>query len=255
MRVKIYFTRHGFSKSNELQKHGNAFDQVKRLFYLDPPLTKRGTADLRAVAKSPHLVKPDILLSSIMLRAMQTGLNLFPHFRGKLYPVPYLKEVGMTWGNQPMSPPEQRQKLGRLASRVDYRFVSEDGEYWDRGVKQIDFHKFLLWLEDHLPVLLKLNHLSSHRKTVKVVIIGHSTFMRDWFMARHPDGSWVDAKRPFNAGMLELQFDYRSDGQLYAVCPTQVKTFHPAYEWRPRKGCAGLVFRGIPVPPPPTRKN
>jgi hypothetical protein len=72
--VKINWIRHGESTTNVIGTEGAWYDQWKRLAISDPPLTERGAA----AAQSMIAPVADLVVSSRLLRAMQTALLLYP---------------------------------------------------------------------------------------------------------------------------------------------------------------------------------
>lgn len=249
MKVKLYFTRHGFSCQNHLQHNGRWYEQYN--IYKDPPLTDFAVKSISTIAETGKMPKPDLLCSSVHLRAQETALLLYPNHSKPLYVVPYIGEEGFFGTNHPDTVAYQNKWLAKKSKKVDRRFTTYKNQ-WIKDSDQVDFPKFLLWLEDHLPTLLYLNDirlpsstkvddLSSNNKDVTIGIVGHSNFMKKFF-------STTKKNKPFNIGTIELEFDYNKKGILTPLCPNQVDDFHVDYEWKPRKKCSGIIFRGIPMP-------
>ena len=83
MKVELYWIRHGESCTNVIGTHGQWWEQYKRLLFYDPPVTATAAQQIRTLARRPPtalkgLKQVDLVLSSPMLRALETALYLFP---------------------------------------------------------------------------------------------------------------------------------------------------------------------------------
>lgn len=92
-------------------------------------------------------------MSSVLLRAVETGLYMWP--KKTVYPVPYVKEVDFKPPNVALSVPEQRLAIAALdgadyAVRVNYTYEA-DPTYTCQQIDQTprcqaDWDNFLTWL-------------------------------------------------------------------------------------------------------------
>ena len=196
--VKILFIRHGFSCANSLQKYSPISGSLKRLLYTDPPLTLRGVKDIIQVRK--HIPKdfqnPDAVFSSVLIRAIQTAHFLFPN---KIVNVaPFIKELGVTAGNQALSLNDQKQAIidqNKLLKdkgidvgnfKISYSLVTNHGPVklnWKQA-HEISYDKFIFWLEAVLPYVLHHQKVDTSNPQINVVVVGHSNFMKKYIKSR-----------------------------------------------------------------------
>ena len=113
MRVTIHFFRHGESVANVVQ-HEQCCGSVSHLFIHDPVLTTKGENESHtAGACAPDV---DVVLSSELLRAIQTALRTYP--TRFVTVVPYLNELGGGMDNLPKSDIVQNEILGKHRHRL-----------------------------------------------------------------------------------------------------------------------------------------
>lgn len=113
MKVKVYFIRHGESEANVAQ-HQQTCGVIKHLFMKDPSLTAHGVDVCKESANHAPVV--DIVLSSQLMRAMQTALLTYPSRFVQI--VPFLNELGGGLDNSPLSTEEQNAILGKDSNRI-----------------------------------------------------------------------------------------------------------------------------------------
>ena len=113
MKVKVYFIRHGESEANVAQ-HQQTCGVLKHLFMKDPGLTKHGINTCQICARDAPVV--DIVLSSQLMRAIQTALYTYPTRFIQI--VPFLNELGGGLDNSPLNPEEQNILLGKESKRI-----------------------------------------------------------------------------------------------------------------------------------------
>ena len=101
------------------------------------------------------LPKADIVMSSTLLRAMQTGLYSFPDVT--VYPVPYLKEASLVAPSIPLPVADQKAVLLKVngaekAADVSFRYAGDaDCEVEPTAPRCVaDWNKFLKWLGNTL---------------------------------------------------------------------------------------------------------
>ncbi len=252
-KIQLFFIRHGFSCSNYFKRRFKIKKTKKDYAYgayamiPDPEVSNQGLADLmraRPYLNIPN--KPSIVLSSTLLRAMETAKVLFPEY--KVYSVPYIGEtagVVTTPDNEPTKPSEQNQVMRNLTQgqrHVIYSYLDErsdypmdmgslDREFSRRGksLSKPDFDKFLRWLEKWLPTAKEWNERYENRKFT-IVVVGHSNFMRKFMQKEGMFNSQNSNKedKPQNAAVVEVNLCSKGGKLVPYVknCP-QINTFHP----------------------------
>jgi len=242
MIVDIVYVRHGLSCSNAIQEYGGLIDKARLLFYGDPPLTQFSVNNIKSIRnKKIKSSTVDILLSSVLLRAIQTGLNLFP--TKKLHVVPYIKEAVIGPTNNVKSIEYQKKMLKRMKKNVDYDYVTKEGEYLSFANKS-SHSMFINWLSKELPNLIKQYKLEK-RKKIKIVVVTHSIYMKK-------NLSDVQIDKPFNVGMARLRYSFRR--KLIKTNDYKITTFR---EKDKKNKKDGMIFKGFPRPKikPKTLKN
>ena len=113
MKATVYYVRHGESEANVVQ-HQQGCGGIKHLLMKDPPLTEQGIQACKD--NSSSVPEVDIVLSSQLLRAIQTAVYTYPNRFVQV--VPYLNELGTGLDNVPLSPGEQNEILGKCSQKV-----------------------------------------------------------------------------------------------------------------------------------------
>ncbi len=241
MKVNLFFVRHQFSCANNIEKHGSALAQLKRLIFTDPPLTQVGLTNGRAQAREPSVrrIKPDLVLSSTLVRAVETALTVFPGKRVSV--APFVKEVGWGGENAPSTVSYQhaiiKADVKVPVDRVDYRFVTvPDSDQLDRSSG--DLSKFLLWLQNHLPTLMYLNRVATGKRSINVAVVSHGTYMRNFLSSAGRE------QGPFNGATVKLALSYGRDGVLRGPVP-KLKSFRS-------KRSSRVIFTGFAPPADPS---
>tara|TARA_B100001996_G_scaffold311655_1_gene253622 strand:- start:326 stop:856 length:531 start_codon:yes stop_codon:yes gene_type:complete len=121
MKVTIHYIRHAESDANVLQ-HQMVCGDIRHLFLRDPGLSKTG----ENTTKNLHQALPpvDIVLSSQLLRAIQTALYSYP--KRFIHTIPILNELGGGLDNIPYDIDEQKNILKEDFHRVI--FTDNDNE-------------------------------------------------------------------------------------------------------------------------------
>jgi broad specificity phosphatase PhoE len=259
MLVEILFVRHGLSCTNIIKSYLGILHQIKRTFYLDPPVSHFGAVDIESIPKS-KFPKPDIILTSCLLRAIETASIVFPT-QQKISVVPFVKEFGSTAGNMPSTINKQRVALlerftkYHASSRVDYTLVQKTANNFIKEAYSSDFPMFVVWLEKMLPYLMTINNVSRQKKKIVITIVTHSNFMAKFLPSMLKD-------KPYHLGARKLMYNFdRSDlvltenhtlsRQLYTYRPEENHRTAPAGAFKPgapQKHNAGLFYTGFPVP-------
>ena len=115
MKVIIHFYRHGESEANVVQ-HEMKCGDLRHLLMRDPVLTQSGIA--KCIESQNEAPDVDIILSSQLLRAIQTALYTYP--KKFIHVVPFLNELGTGLDNSPLDNIHQKQILQNDFYRVEY---------------------------------------------------------------------------------------------------------------------------------------
>lgn len=99
IRVEVYLIRHGFSIANRSTfedeekwfKSKSRVGLVEKTYEPDPSLTRTGMEQSQDASTKITTVQPDYIFTSVLCRAQQTALFMFPS-RQKVIVAPYLKE-------------------------------------------------------------------------------------------------------------------------------------------------------------------
>ena len=150
MKVTIYFIRHGESQANVIQ-HQTQCGAVHHLLMKDPTLTPKGVET--CIDESTKAPKVDIILSSQLLRAIQTAVYTYP--KRFVQVIPYLNELGTGLDNVPMDAGEQNAALGEHAKMVIRLEKTQESSFMDYLKKHI------------LPTFESKDHVFSHKNTSK----------------------------------------------------------------------------------------
>lgn len=242
MIVDIVYIRHGLSCSNAIQEYGKLTDKMKLLFYGDPPLTQFSVNNIKTIQnKKVKTSTVDILLSSVLLRAIQTGLHLFP--KKKMHIVPYIKESVLGPTNNVKSLEYQKKFLKGAKNRIDYNYVAKDSKYLSFANKS-SHAMFINWLSKELPNLIKMYGLDK-RKRIKIAVVTHSIYMK-----KNLSETKVD--KPFNVGMARLRYKFKR--KLIKTNDFKITSFRIKDKKNKKNG---MVFKGFPRPKikPKTLKN
>lgn len=194
MHITFYFIRHGFSCTNAIYEYAPWYYQHKRYFYLDPVLTKYGREQSLLAANIVNDV--DLVLSSGLMRSIETGLYMFPNHT--VHVIPYIAENVPGWGNYSNSIDEQKKYLGPLEPRVNYDAIVENPSTANIS----DFSQFLKWIK----TLLKTSDIiPKDAKHLKIAVMTHSNFMMS---------SLKLAVRPKNNAIVEQCYEFNDDDVL-----------------------------------------
>lgn len=156
MKVIIHFYRHGESLANVIQ-HQHKCGDIRHLFMRDPQLTDTGIRDsIKSQTEAPDV---DIILSSQLLRAIQTALWTYP--KKFVHIVPFLNELGTGLDNLPHKLDEQKEILGQDY----YRVIFTEDKHEDC---------FITYLKKHIIPRFK------SKDTIEIAMFTHSRFMRKY---------------------------------------------------------------------------
>jgi len=216
--VKFYVTRHGFSCTNFVEKYLAKWD-FKRGFIPDPMLTASGADACRAAGDEvPGELDgrpPDVLISSKLLRAIETGLWVYSDPGIPLVVAPFIHEKVMkTPSNSAVEPAEQVRRLSialgdAAAKRVKYEHRSSS--FVDEAPDWNKFKQFVA--EMVLPKVIQEPGMAN-KTDIVVAVITHSMFLNaDGDVAKKCKKHWSttpDAKMR-NVMTVAVEYDWRGE--------------------------------------------
>lgn len=115
MKIELYLIRHGESEANIAKFHTN-------IFMKDPHLTLKGVMQCIELRKSRPEV--DVILTSELLRAIHTGLEIYPDRMMNI--ISQVNELGYGMDNMPRGEIQQKQELDKYNKRYKYRIRYHD---------------------------------------------------------------------------------------------------------------------------------
>jgi len=180
--VNVTFIRHGHACHNALDKQGSGWhwgNKYRQAKYRDAPLTNCGMRlskanGIRLSKASPGA--PDFVGTSGLLRAIETGLEMFPG--ANIHPLPFIAEDGSDACNTPSDNAAQQGRLNAThgptdAKRVKWQYINAAPNPAEVGASDYTSFKKLLALKV-LPQLVA-NHPD---RELTLAIVSHSKFMR-----------------------------------------------------------------------------
>lgn len=179
--LEIYLIRHSLSCANLVNSYckSKLKQKMKAVKCPDPllsdwPFFKANGAErtkLTELRKTLYDLNSDIVLSSTLIRAMETAHALFPNRR--VYVVPFMKEQEVGTDNVPLSIKEQQKILYeeyKDIDWIDYKYIQNESET-NRNLS--NYEKFI----NKVIIPLITNNISLRR----VAIVTHSHLMKKLF--------------------------------------------------------------------------
>lgn len=275
--VKILFIRHGFSCANMKKYLGGYFGKFKQGFTRDPVLTAKGVNDAERVSKEFAKFQPDIVMSSMLTRAIETALYLFPN--KTVYVAPFIREKGNIFdsSNRPSDPDIAKKKIAKNYQfvhatkkvpyvNVDYSFVTgskkqilrkrNDPESWKNCqvpwsmAEQINYGAFLNWLACAWSHMLSVSQSARVKSTkeLRIAVVGHGRYIRKYVTEGKVSG------KPQNISAVEMNFCLGAHNfyKVPQVVPGKYKC-EPITDFKSipgyvKPGCDKMYYDGFPVP-------
>jgi broad specificity phosphatase PhoE len=181
--TSIYLVRHGECEYNKLYASG-----MRGMILPDSPLTDKGIIQSRKIREQLLDIEPTIIVSSAMLRTMQTAYNALPfRWRKKIRVTPSIIEQlteGCDLGTDIIA-------LRKMFPDTSFSFLGntwgiESAKISPRHVKSIgDLHTFVR--ENHIvesdeEFISRVAHFKAYLKSIKgekIVIFGHREFFKE----------------------------------------------------------------------------
>lgn len=167
MKVTLYFIRHGESQANILP-------YPHFMLLRDPLLTRKGILKSKKVSRKAPCV--DIVLSSFLLRAMQTAHLMFP--KKHVYCVPYLNELSNSMDTYPYDVLEQKKRLRNVFGTTKWLTNYESKLRRTRNMKKF------------LKLVIKLLS-GTTKKHVRIAVVGHSLWMMKYLRIPKPENNQI----------------------------------------------------------------
>ena len=161
MKLSFYMIRHGLSCGNIIY-HPDINLVPLNSFYRDPYLTEKGVEQSVKCSKyiETKLPKMDIVLSSSLIRAIETGLCMFPNNIIEI--TPYICESVKTLENMPHNYKIQSKRLQeKVKSNERVKHCVHQ-----KGLHESNLKNFIMYLLENYNVIDK-----------EIAIVTHSNFM------------------------------------------------------------------------------
>ena len=162
--MKLYLIRHGLSCGN-LMAHKDIHLAPLNAFNRDPLLTEVGVQQSKKCSDfidNKLNLKPDLVISSALIRSIETALHMFP--KSDVHIIPYISEKNKTLENIPCSINHQKQRIQKETKALNRCKFPES----NKGLKQCDLTKFIKYLQDNFDI-----------EDRTICIISHSHFLMD----------------------------------------------------------------------------
>lgn len=208
--IKLFFIRHAFSCGN-YKNTKSIFGYISNLFVSDPHLSDLGKDQLRSHKQLiSEYIKPHYVLSSSLLRAIQTAQGLFPEFTVNVSP--YISETGIGLSNTPLKPSEQAKHL-EDPDKVKYKYLGKEGDldklFLDKKSKysRPNFKKFLKWLS-----MVLRNKIRN--EPIRIAVVSHGNFIKKMLL----DQKLVKSIGPIkNLCVIEIDLSKKDGGEDLVV--------------------------------------
>ena len=222
-RMNLILMRHAQSENNELPWWNKVLLRMKR----DPMLTKKGMAEAEAAAAALTAlgVAPHLVLSSYLMRAMETAAVAFGT---RVTVAPFLSEHKyfdsdfFSPGSCPLPRDEQRAALAGAGFDVDEQFDWSYVGGSNDAVGPGEWEAFVAWLWEH-PEVQQL--YAAHGDETTVAVVTHGNYLRLGVLPcgySHPKNTQAYAVRlqkPAASTLAEGEADVREVTVLYEPRP------------------------------------
>ena len=229
--VNIFYVRHGYSCANAFQyqkgidnpsKQIVGLNQTQWYKMIDPILSFKGYKQSLLMRDELYKVIKNyndenvILISSSLLRAIETALLMFP--KKKIYILDYLKEEIKIMGKN-ISIKESTSLPRDLQIKILEKFHGDevkrlDYTYLPRNVHSGDLKEF----EKHILDLLHKMNLDKF-KTINLIVVTHSLLLKERFK--------ID-KKPLNNSIIKAK--YTINGNKIELIDTKTKKIYQGYK-------------------------
>lgn len=180
--IYFYFIRHAFSYGNAISHLGGLFSPLHKLYW-DPPLTIYGKQccqqdNTHHGSINDHLPHIDLVLTSALIRSVQTGVHLFPNH--VIYPFPYLAEQSFGLDNSVTDQRRHQTILGDSDyNRVCYKYILNSNNISSSNfIKESNQSDIQEFFKSFINLIFRQHQPS---KDLHVAVVTHCYFMRNYF--------------------------------------------------------------------------
>lgn len=190
MKIKLYLIRHGLSCCNVMHHPKLKHMAIVNAFHKDPYLTKKGEEQSIKAGKyiENKIPNPDIVITSPLIRAMETGLCMFPN--NKIHVAPYICEKRPNAENLPYKWKTQKQrledidiKLNRISHRekIDGLTKSNFPSFIDHLLQQYNVENKNICIVTHSLLMMEILNLKTrmNNNAVYEVIVDTNNYTID----------------------------------------------------------------------------
>lgn len=268
--IELLVTRHGLSCANIISdfKPGSMKANWQNLMgnrkVQDPILAEAGVKGSLEMREMSKLVKPDAVLASTLLRAIETAALQYPS--NTVHIVPWIRESsslkkypGFDEGKDNLPTPFDNQ-VARLESEL--KPILNSGEKqtlkdWTNNETRLynhDWDKFKAFLETEFlrPIIKQLGKPPGSKITLAVVT--HSNFMKNVPDIKTPCGKyWSDNGKPYNNQAVNISYVF--DKRVVEKRPNAIAARHgvitsteagpPVWKLTQNAGRCGQVAPGL----------
>lgn len=166
MKLTLYFIRHGLSCCNILHHPDIKYFAPLNTFRQDPYLSIKGVEQSKRAGQylKNKIPKINLVLSSALIRAIETGLCMFPN--NEIDIVPYICESNPSLENKPY---KYLQQFDRMVEKVN-KYENVNPSLQDDGLSETNFEKFIDFIVKNYDL-----------KDKNIAVITHSNFLMKIF--------------------------------------------------------------------------
>jgi broad specificity phosphatase PhoE len=223
----IYYIRHAHA-CNNVSKHfkeysGKDIDQIKE-YIPDAILTNKGVIQSRTMNKKINII-PDVIITSELIRTIETGLEIFKDKIDKIHVVPFISEkrqkfaFGEDIDNQAWDSDVLEKYINDKYNddypKVDFSILKHFKPYSHNLKTEPDEIKLYIDLIPHIVDKLRLPN------NANIFLISHANFINSHFIKRHDNMTKVD-----NAEMKSERVTYFKDKIVFDRLQMYHKIFY-----------------------------
>jgi len=219
--INLYYIRHGHACNNVVSFFDEEYKIVNRdINGLNSLLTNHGTEQAKHVNKLIN-IKPDLILTSDLVRTIETGLLVFQNIIDKIYVSPFIAETNKIKINSKrnIDIDKVKQYVENNYPNSIYPLVNFEILEYFKKIGDISPNENKLFSE-LIPYLIKKFNLSNNSN---VVVISHGGFIHKHFLKRHGD----NIPKPQNLEIRKEIISYEEDKTVKFI---KYKLYKPKYK-------------------------
>jgi len=211
--VRLLVTRHAFSCANAVNEFGSDLYQKKKHIFMEDPLLTDCGAHRSKLAAEGLRESPDLVITSSLLRAMETAAFMYPN--ATIVPVPYISENGFGADNTPKLLEAQLDTLRTAVvskrsalsiDRLDLQWMRNHPPFSDTARSTPNWSYFKKFMAENLLPTLPAE---LRKRELTIAMVTHSNFMRAIPELMSECRSYFKDK-PKNNQVLELRYSFTS---------------------------------------------